>query len=170
MPSIVVPFRAGKTRIDANGREALALAMLEDVLAACRAVGETIVADAEGSQGEAVQEALRPLEGLVAIVNADLPCLTTDDLRALLEAVPENGIAVAPASDGTTNALGLASPSLFAPLYGPGSAEEFRSHASQLGVPSAVVFRPNLADDVDTLDDLARLGDRVGPHTRAAPA
>ena len=170
MPSIVVPFRAGKTRIDAEDREALALAMLADVLAACRAVGETIVADAEESQGAAVQQALEPLAGVVAVVNADLPCLTADDLRALLEALPENGLAVAPAGDGTTNALALAGPALFAPLYGPGSAEEFRAHASQLGVPSAVVFRPNLADDVDTLEDLARLGDRVGPHTRAALA
>jgi len=170
MPSIVVPFRAGKTRIEAGGREALALAMLEDVLAACRAVGETIVAYGEASQGAAVQEALEPLEGVVAIVNADLPCVTAGDLRVLLEALPENGIAVAPAVDGTTNALGLASPALFAPLYGPGSAEEFRSHASQLGVPSVVVFRSNLADDVDTLDDLTRLGDRVGPHTQAALA
>jgi 2-phospho-L-lactate guanylyltransferase (CobY/MobA/RfbA family) len=170
MPSIVVPFRAGKTRIDADGREALALAMLEDVLAACRAVGETIVADADAGQGAAVQEALGPVAGVVAIVNADLPCLTADDVRALLDALPENGLAVAPASDGTTNALALAGPALFAPLYGPGSAEEFRAHASQLGVPSAVVFRPNLADDVDTLDDLSRLGDRVGPHTRAALA
>lgn len=168
MPSIVVPFRAGKTRIDANGREALALAMLEDVLAACREVAETIVADAEGGQGEAVQQALEPLEGVVAIVNADLPCLTAEDVHALLDALPDEGMAIAPANDGTTNAMALAGPGLFAPLYGPGSAEEFRAHASQLGVASVIVSRSNLADDVDVLDDLARLGDRVGPHTKAA--
>jgi 2-phospho-L-lactate guanylyltransferase len=168
MPSIVVPFRAGKTRIDADGRAALALAMLEDVLAACRPVGETVVADAEGGQGAAVQQALAELAGPVAIVNADLPCVSEDDVRALLAALPEAGIAVAPAADGTTNALALADPGLFAPLYGPGSAEEFRAHASQLGVASVVVSRPNLAADVDTLDDLARLAERVGPHTRAA--
>jgi len=167
-PSIVVPFRAGKTRIEANGREALALAMLEDVLAACREVGETIVADGEGGQGAAVQKALGDLNGVVAIVNADLPCVTVEDLRALVEALPENGIAVAPARDGTTNALALSDPSLFAPLYGPGSAEEFRSHASQLGVESVLVLRPNLADDVDTVEDLARLRERVGAHTKAA--
>lgn len=142
--------------------------MLEDVLAACRVVGETIVADAESGQGEAVQEALAGLDGVVAIVNADLPCLTPDDLRVLLDRVPETGIAIAPATDGTTNALALSEPTLFAPLYGPGSAEEFRSHASQLGVESVLVLQPNLADDVDTLEDLARLGDRVGPHTKAA--
>ena len=84
--------------------------------------------------------------------------------------MPEGGIAVAPASDGTTNALALADPGLFAPLYGPGSAEEFRSHASQLGVASVVVTRANLAEDVDTVDDLSRLAGRVGPHTKAALA
>jgi len=168
MPSIVVPFRAGKTRIEAHGREALARAMLEDVLAACREVGETIVADAGGGQGAAVQEALVSVDGAVAIVNADLPCVTAEDVRALLAALPERGLAVAPATDGTTNALALTDPALFAPLYGAGSAEEFRSHASQLGVASAVVFRPNLADDVDTAEDLARLGERLGPNTRAA--
>ncbi|TMK77723.1 MAG: hypothetical protein E6G45_09000 [Actinobacteria bacterium] len=168
MPTIVVPFRSGKTRIDANGREAIALAMLEDVLAACRLIGETVVADGEGGQGAAVQEVLAPLQGIVAIVNADLPCVTADDLQALIAALPEEGIAIAPATDGTTNALALTDPALFAPLYGPGSAEEFRAHASQLGVPSVVVSRPNLAEDVDTLDDLTRLGGRVGVNTRAA--
>jgi len=91
-----------------------------------------------------------------------------EDVRALLDALPQDGIAVAPAADGTTNALALAGPALFAPLYGPGSADEFRSHASQLGVPSVVVERPNLTDDVDTLADLERVADRVGPHTRGA--
>jgi 2-phospho-L-lactate guanylyltransferase (CobY/MobA/RfbA family) len=171
MPAIVVPFRAdGKARLGER-RTALAKAMLDDVLAACAPVGEAVVADAAGGQGAAVEAALaRVGEEQVLIVNADLPCLDPDDLVALAEAVPEDGLAVAPAGDGTTNALGLSRPSLFAPLYGPGSAEEFRAHASQLGVPSVVVRRPGLADDVDTLTDLERLADRVGPRTKEALA
>src|SRR5439155_16212954 len=90
MASIVVPFRAGKTRLDADGRDALARAMLEDVLAACAEVGETIVADADGGQAEAVQQKLAGLDGVVAIVNADLPCVTSEDVRALLGALPED--------------------------------------------------------------------------------
>ena len=166
---IVVPFDVnGKSRLPEAIRASVAQAMLEDVLAACRPVADTLVADAEGGQGAAVQQALEPLQGVVAVVNADLPCATAEDLQALLAAIPEGGIAVAPAEDGTTNALGLATPELFAPLYGPGSAEEFRAHASQLGVASVTVSRPNLTDDVDTEADLARLGDRVGSNTRAA--
>jgi 2-phospho-L-lactate guanylyltransferase (CobY/MobA/RfbA family) len=169
MTAIVVPFRAdGKARLGER-RAALARAMLDDVLAACAAVGEAVVADSAGGQGAAVEAALAGVgEETVLVVNADLPCLGADDLVALEEAVPEEGLAVAPADDGTTNALGLSRPSIFAPLYGPGSAEEFRAHASQLGVPSVVVRRPGLADDVDTLTDLERLADRVGPRTKEA--
>jgi 2-phospho-L-lactate guanylyltransferase (CobY/MobA/RfbA family) len=173
MAAIVVPFHAGKTRLadEPAEREALARAMLEDVIAACAEIAEPLVEASGGGQGQAVERALATVtEGPVLVVNADLPCLTADDVRALLEAVPEDGLAVAPAPDGTTNALGLSRPDLFAALYGPGSAEEFRSHASQLGVPSTVVVRPGLQDDVDTRADLERVAERVGPHTRAALA
>jgi len=72
--------------------------------------------------------------------------------------------AIAPAEDGTTNALGLKDPLLFAPLYGPGSAERFRAHFEH----SVSVDRPGLRDDVDRLADLERLAERCGPNTRAA--
>jgi 2-phospho-L-lactate guanylyltransferase (CobY/MobA/RfbA family) len=173
MAAIIVPFHAGKTRlaVEPADREALARAMLDDVLAACSPIAEPLVEASGGGQGAAVERALATVsDAPVLVVNADLPCLTEDDVRALLDAVPEDGLVVAPAPDGTTNALGLSRPGLFAALYGPGSAEEFRSHASQLGVPSTVVVRPGLQDDVDTPADLERLADRVGPHTRAALA
>jgi 2-phospho-L-lactate guanylyltransferase (CobY/MobA/RfbA family) len=79
--------------------------------------------------------------------------------------VPDRGLAVAPAADGTTNALALSSPELFEPVYGSGSAARFAALA-----PSRAVDAPNLVDDVDTLADLERLGDRVGRHTRAVLA
>ena len=95
------------------------------------------------------------------VVNAYLPCVRPRDLLALAGAVPDDGLAVAAALDGTTNALALASAGLFRPLYGPGSAGRFAA----LG-PSQRVDAPNLVDDVDTLDDLARLEPRLGPQTR----
>ena len=162
MATIVVPFRPnGKSRLSGNGPQ-LARAMLEDVLAACRAVAPTVVADADGGQGEAVQTALAGLQGPVAIVNADLPCATPQDVERLLAETPRGGLALVEAADGTTNALSLARAELFQPLYGPGSAERFRSSA-----PARVVAIENLADDVDTREDLVRLGDRIGPNTRA---
>ncbi len=181
MPHVVVPFRGedGKSRLPAEIRAPLALAMLGDVLAACAEVGRatlvtgdgaarTLAAevgagvcdDPGGGQGAAVAAALAALEGPVLVVNADLPCVTPAELAALLEAAP----ALVEAADGTTNALSLPDPARFAPLYGPGSAARFRAHLPGI----AVVALPGLADDVDTLADLERLLGRVGPRTRSA--
>src|SRR3954468_7829407 len=174
MPTVVVPFRAetAKQRLapaPEDVRAALAQAMLEDVLAAAEPVGSVVVADEPGGQGQAVEGALRDLEsGPVLVVNADLPCARPRDLLTLLGALPERGLALVEAADGTTNALALAAPHVFAPLYGERSADRFLARAERLGVPATVASIPNLADDVDTLADLERLEGRLGPHTAAA--
>jgi 2-phospho-L-lactate guanylyltransferase (CobY/MobA/RfbA family) len=159
--TIVIPFAGpgGKTRLHESAvvRDTLAAAMFEDVVAACRAVGLTTVAGLGGGQGAAVAAALAGVEGPVVIVNADLPCATPADLLALVEATP----ALVAAADGTTNALSLASAGDFEPLYGSGSAARFGALAQPIAIP-------NLADDVDTMDDLERLAHRAGPRTRAA--
>lgn len=184
MTTVVVPFRGSdsKRRLDPvpePGRVLLAEAMLADVLHAALAVGTVLVVATEApalpdgvelvpdprrGQGAAVQAALEaaPLSpaGAYLVVNADLPCATPRDLLTLAGAIPEGGLALAVAADGTTNALGFADVSVFEPLYGPGSAERFAALA-----PSRVVDAPNLIDDVDTLDDLLRVAPRVGPHT-----
>jgi 2-phospho-L-lactate guanylyltransferase (CobY/MobA/RfbA family) len=165
VPSIVIPFRGedAKRRLPQQLRGELARAMLADVVAAAEEVGAVILADTRG-QGPAVEAALSDVKASpVLVVNADLPAVTPRDLLTLLGSIPPNGIAVAAASDGTTNALGLAARGLFEPVYGPGSAERFLALA-----PSRLVEIPNLNDDVDTLDDLERLESRVGPNTRAA--
>jgi 2-phospho-L-lactate guanylyltransferase (CobY/MobA/RfbA family) len=156
MASIVIPFRAEapKSRLPERFRVRLAEAMLADVQAACSPLGPVVVARGGGGQGAAVVEALRGIEGPVAIVNADLPCATPADVEALLAAAP---VLVA-AGDGTTNALSLLDAADFRPLYGRGSAVRFGLARLDL---------PNLVDDVDTLDDLERVADRVGPATRA---
>ena len=190
MPTIVVPFRGatGKQRLGPlpeGARAALTLAMLADVLAACTVVGETVVVtsdedgarvarefealvtdDAGGGQGPAVAAALRKLPDRRAlVVNGDVPCVTPADVRALDRATPDEGLAYVAARDGTTNALGLSSPSVFAPLYGQRSADRFRLHAHTLGVSVVPAAIPNLADDVDALEDLERLEFRLGPRT-----
>jgi 2-phospho-L-lactate guanylyltransferase (CobY/MobA/RfbA family) len=171
MVRIVVPFRAhgAKTRLGLG--PGIAAAMLDDVLDAASAVGETIVAGGEGGQGAAVAAELDGLpRAPLLVVNSDLPCATPRDLLALLGSAPLGGMALVEAADGTTNALALADPSQFRDLYGPGSAERFRAHAHAHGIGCVSVAVANLAADVDTLEDLGRLRDRLGRHTAAALA
>jgi 2-phospho-L-lactate guanylyltransferase len=189
--TVVIPFAGveGKTRLHASSRvrREFSLAMLGDVLAAARRVGDvhvvtadpegaavaneaeaTVLDDPGGGQGAAVQAALQALgQRTILIVNADVPCVVPGDLRALLAATPPSGLALVEAHDGTTNAMSLSVPEAFAPLYGPSSAARFRAHAEGLGLASVSVVVPNLADDVDTLGDLQRLQLRVGPRSQA---
>jgi 2-phospho-L-lactate guanylyltransferase (CobY/MobA/RfbA family) len=164
--------------------------MLQDVLAACVSVGQTrvvtsdeegtaaaaeagaaVVSDPGGGQGPAVQAGLQGVEpGGILVVNADVPCAVPHNLRSLLTATPAGCLGLVEALDGTTNALNLPSIEVFSPLYGPGSADRFRAHAESLGVEAVSVAVPNLADDVDTMEDLARLQLRAGPRTQACLA
>ena len=184
MASVVVPFRAAYAKrrlepLDEESRGQLAHRMLASVISAAVAVGPTIlvtetdadcaralaaehgievVDDPGRGQGAAVAAALVAApEWPVLVVNADLPEAQPRDLLALLGAMPGNGIAITPAPDGTTNALALSRPGLFAPLYGPGSAARFLAHAEGLGIEAVEFVVPGLAHDVDTVDELERL-------------
>jgi 2-phospho-L-lactate guanylyltransferase len=192
MEQIVVPFRgpSGKQRLDVpeEFRSELALAMLGDVLSAAVAVGSTLLVTADdagralalelgaesvddpgGGQGPAVAAALALVQDLpVLVMNADLPCVVPHDLRTLAGMAELGALGLVEAEDGTTNALALPRPGLFAPLYGAGSAGRFRAHAEANGVTAIAAVIPNLADDVDTLEDLTRIGLRAGPRTQAA--
>jgi 2-phospho-L-lactate guanylyltransferase len=189
---IVVPYRGenGKQRLNAPAelRARLALAMLEDVLAACVATAPTLLvtddADARavalqlgaetledpgGGQGKAVAAALaRAQSAPVLVVNADVPCLVPRDLHTLAGVAELGALGLVEAADGTTNAIALPNVSLFALLYGPGSAARFRAHGEAEGVAVVAAVIPNLSDDVDTLEDLERMELRVGPRTQAA--
>ena len=192
MAQIVVPFRgaSAKQRLDFPDeiRSKLALAMLGDVLTACAATWRTLLVtnDAEArtladelevevvddpgeGQGQAVAAALERVgDGPVLVVNADLPCVVPHDLRTLAGAAELGALGLVEAEDGTTNALSLPDASFFAPLYGAHSAGRFRDHAQAQGITAVAATIPNLADDVDTLEDLARIGFRAGPRTQTA--
>jgi 2-phospho-L-lactate guanylyltransferase len=174
VPAIVIPYRGdAKQRLPVEIRAAVAVAMLGDVVAAALEVGPVLVVtddagvvsaraevvpDPEGGLGSAVLAGLARVEGHALVVNADLPGATPAALRQLAEA----GLALVEAEDGTTNALSLPDPSVFAPLYGPGSAERFRAYA-----PFVTVAVPELEADVDTGADLERFAALLGPRTRA---
>lgn len=194
MATVVIPFAGseGKTRLHSSRRirKALAHAMFCDVLAACLSIGRTrvvtpdeegaaaavdhgaeVVPDPGGGQGAAVLAGLAGVDpGGILVVNADVPCVVPHDLRSLLAATPAGCVALVEALDGTTNALSLPSSEAFEPLYGPSSSDRFRAHAASLGLEAVSVALPNLADDVDTMEDLTRLQLRAGPRTQACLA
>ena len=148
--------------------------MLGDVVEAAFAVGQVLVVtddpavvpafvevvrDPGEGMGAAVAAGLARVDGHALVVNADLPAATPAALGRLADA----GLALVEAADGTTNALSLPDPSVFAPLYGAGSADRFRAHA-----PFATIAIPELELDVDFDVDLERLTAAVlGPRTRA---
>ena len=174
MPTVVVPYRGdAKSRLHPSLRAAVALAMLGDVVEAALAVGPVLVVtddrlavppgakhvdDPGEGLGAAVAAGLAQVDGHALVVNADLPCATPAALHALAAA----GLALVEAPDGTTNALSLPDPSLFARLYGPGSAARFRAHA-----PFATAAIPELEADVDSDADLERFASLLGPRTRS---
>lgn len=193
MAGIVVPFRGGggKQRLTGFGpteHKSIVLAMLGDVVAAATDVSRTVVVtgdedgravaaeagaevvdDPGGGQGAAVAAALGMFPSdAVLIVNADVPCVIPYDLRSLLASTPRGGIALVASEDGRTNALSLPAPDLFEPLYGPHSAQRFKRAAQDLQLEVVEATLPNLADDVDTREDLERVRARLGPHTTAA--
>lgn len=187
----------GKTRLaPALGRRtraALAGAMLADVVGALRQAGVHVVVAAGGpaaaaaaaalacdvvmdgagvgSLDQAIDHARRRLEPLPAllVVQADLPTLSVEDVRAVVAG--DDAVVIAPTDDGGTSALLRRPPSVMGTAYGPGSGRAHRQLAEAAGVHPRIVRRGGLRRDVDVLADLHVLdADRVGPATAAVLA
>ncbi len=183
---------AAKTRLapvlDDAEREALARRLLERVLGvAHQACGDVVVISpsealdplvtASGARlvvqrgmglnaglEQARREAIADGVATLLVLHGDLPNLGSDDVAALLDALPgEGGVAIAPDRAGSgTNALALRPPDRIAFRFGSGSFAAHRAEAEASGAPLVEVDRPGLAFDLDTPADLARwieLGD-----------
>jgi len=173
--------------LDDGARRALVLAMLRDVLAACREGGrfaEVVVVagddevaraaedahvlavgePAGASLNDAIAHGLRYARTLGAeealVLPADIPQLTASDIDDLLDAASgeqAETVALVRARDGGTNALFLRPPGVIDPAFGPESADAHLAAARARGVAATAVPRPGLAFDVDTPDDLHAL-------------
>jgi 2-phospho-L-lactate guanylyltransferase len=94
------------------------------------------------------------LSAPLLVLNADLPVLTPEDLRALAAAAESAGSAVAPDRHGTgTNATALLPHAPFEFAFGRGSLAAHLRAAPE----ARVVCRAGLAFDLDTPADLAEL-------------
>ena len=160
--------------LDADGRADLVRELLGHVLAVVKEadVGPVTVVSAEPLEldgvprfddrglpwNEALSAAMTEVvhESVVAVVAADLPRLTAGEVRTLISATPECGIAIARAQDGGTNAVSMRPPGKVTTHFGePGSADVHERAAWLAGGDAHVLDCPGLAFDVDTPEDLA---------------
>ena len=109
---------------------------------------------------DALAAAMREIvsEPVVAVVSADLPRLTPEDVQALVAATPDRGLAIARALDGGTNAVSMRPPGAVRTHFGePQSAAVHAQATAAAGLAARIVDIPGLAFDVDTPADLAEL-------------
>ncbi|MDP2328976.1 MAG: 2-phospho-L-lactate guanylyltransferase [Dehalococcoidia bacterium] len=176
--------------LDPGMRRTLVIAMLDDLLTALREVhvgpvtvvsadavydaiarehGAQTVRDAGVGYNTAVLLALQTVTPgtAVLILPGDLPQATATDLATLLAAIATPGVVIAPSADGGTCALGLHPVHAITPAFGPDSARLHREAAVAAGAALTILALESLSTDVDTLDDLADVWDRVGEATTA---
>jgi 2-phospho-L-lactate guanylyltransferase len=189
--------RRAKTRLRPvlapRQRAALALAMLDDVVAAAirtrrpvlvvtdarsvaarvrRAGARATIVPARGTRDGAaagLRLVARDGAGAALVVAADLPFATAVALRRVIAAGRRAEVVIVPDGRGAgTNALFLRPPSRIAPRFGRGSLAAHRRAASPAG---RVLRIAGLGLDIDTPEDLRALERsklRAGPRTRRA--
>lgn len=183
-----------KTRLgpdlDAGTRRSLVIAMVDDLLSTVREVWQgrivvvspdpvydaiahdhdaTVLRDRGEGYNEAITLALGTVRDAEAalVLPGDLPHASVTDVATLLNALVEPGVTIVAAEDGGTLALGLTPPHAIAPAFGPDSAAAHQAAAQAAGVRVSLSRFPHLTHDIDTLEDLARVWDRVGEATTA---
>ena len=99
-------------------------------------------------------------EGVTTLltISADLPLLTTQEIRCFFEQSRQHEVVLAPSRDGTgTNAI-LVRPPLAVPyVFGPDSLQCFLEAARQRHLSYSTYRSIGLALDIDTIDDLDKV-------------
>jgi 2-phospho-L-lactate guanylyltransferase len=162
--------------LSAEERAALMLELLRGAIAAAEEadVGPITVVSAEPvtlesvprfddrglAWNDALAAAMREVvrEPVAAVVSADLPRVSAEDIQALVEATPGRGMAIARALDGGTNAVSMRPPAVVMTHFGePQSAAVHAQATAAAGLAARLVDLPGLAFDVDTPADLEEL-------------
>jgi 2-phospho-L-lactate guanylyltransferase len=176
-------------------RKALALAMLEDVLAVISGVdglgglilvtvdadamrlakrygGETLAAGAHDGHTGAVTAGARHLiaqgRDTMLTLPGDLPLITSTEIGQLVAAHrPASSFTIAPAHDEQGSNAILMSPPLAVPLrFGEGSYFPHLAAARACGIEPCVMHLPGIAFDIDNPQDLHHFA-QLGSPTRA---
>lgn len=174
--------------LGAAERQALARAMLEDVLAAlCTALPgrvHLVTTDAQvmevaarfgveclvepGNRGHtravafAQQEALARGAARFLTVPGDVPCVTPEEIAEVCRARGAGATFVPSASGLGTNGAALSPPDAMPLTFGEPSFDNHLRAARERGVEATVLRLPGLGLDIDTPEDLARLLERGG--------
>lgn len=101
----------------------------------------------------------------VLTVSADVPLTRAQDIDALLKPGGPVLVMVSNLEGEGTNALRLSPAQPFRLHFGPGSLEQHRREAAQVGLRVTVLDNPRLRIDIDTPDDLDAL-EKSGPDGR----
>ena len=178
--------------LSSEEREALACAMLEDVLAAlthapslagvtvitgdvkaaaiARAAGVTLIADDENvGMTAAVTKAAQHLAGAgregMLVIPADVPLITPADIESIAaahRAAPS--VTLVPASmDGGTNALACSPPDAISFCFGDDSFSKHLEASRSCGIEPQVLHLARVAQDIDRPDDVAAFLLRPSP-------
>jgi len=184
--------RMGPT-LDEVERRALVLAMLDDVLRAIRQTheGSLIVVTPDDDvrpltkrhQAEllrdhgdgtnaaivtAIDSATVQSSDAVLVLQADLPQLRSthvDDIKSALTDMHSPGVLLVPNDDGGTSALALLPPNAMPTAFGTESGSAHHRSARESGIPLHELPIAALSSDVDTIEDLKRIGQIAGPST-----
>lgn len=170
-------------------RRRLALAMLEDVVSALKAVDTidsirvvspdqevldrardlAVVAVEEPPSLRGINQALShalatiqpPPEAVVAVL-ADVPAVTAQEIARLIDEGTEMGVVICPSSAKGTSALLLRPPDVIPFRFGELSFQAHKRQAAALRIPSKVLHIESLEHDIDEPDDLNWLMKRGG--------
>lgn len=165
-------------------RRSLALSMLEDVLRAlqavpaidqvavvspdsvaldrARALGAEILAEPPLCRGvnQALSHAVPELSlsdgDALLVAVADIPAASPADVEAVVDALPQRGVAVVPTEDRGTGLLALRPPNAIPFRFGRQSSVAHKREAVARGLPARVLHRASLFHDIDEPRDLAR--------------
>ncbi len=99
-------------------------------------------------------------EGVSALltISADLPLLSTQEIRCLFEQSTRYEVVLAPSRDGIgTNAILVRPPLVIPYLFGPNSFHNYIEAARQMHLSYTTYHSTGLALDIDTIDDLDEL-------------
>jgi 2-phospho-L-lactate guanylyltransferase len=177
-------FAGSKSRLGCilseTERAGLSAAMLNDVLAALRGVGDrltiVVITDDAGVAAHAMAAGCRVAPERRAGVNAaldryarflaaaagssllvlpaDIPMVQREDLELFLEHRGDGIVMVPAIADGGTNALHCAPPGVIGFQFGAGSAGLHHAAATAAGVEVRNIDMPNLSYDIDRPEDL----------------